>query len=193
MVNRDVIKNHGETSSISDGAPDTNDGNEDIVENPVQAVAANEPAPDPSNIIDNNTTHRGSFASIVNRLQPNSFSQQKRSPLLNPSTKKKSDVVFGTLKSASDLKTVKFHKINKRNDNRHCIGVFISRLQPHVQTIDINRHVKKMTKLNVHSIKLKPKFDTYSSFLIQSSGHVIQKLLDSDVWPEGTLVRKYFD
>ncbi|XP_006822338.1 uncharacterized protein LOC100369837 [Saccoglossus kowalevskii] len=69
---------------------------------------------------------------------------------------------------------------------------FITRLSPLTSTEDIQSFVKKSLNVQVNCEKLKTKFDTYSSFLIETTREFSGQIMDPTVWPTGILIRKYY-
>lgn len=47
--------------------------------------------------------------------------------------------------------------------------------------------------MTVHSEKIKTKYDSYSSFVIKCNYGNVNKLLNADLWPVGSLIRKYYE
>ena len=70
-------------------------------------------------------------------------------------------------------------------------GIFVTRVKPRTTIKDIQNLVKDETGIFVHVEKLKPKYDTYSSFYIPCTRKVIRELLKESIWPAGVLVRVY--
>ena len=54
-------------------------------------------------------------------------------------------------------------------------------------------HVVQKSNLNIKVKKLETKFKTYSSFLVQTDFKYVQSLPVLDIWPEGTLIKCYYE
>jgi hypothetical protein len=77
--------------------------------------------------------------------------------------------------------------------NRVCTGVFVTRLLPKTSADNIQNYVLRQTGLKLKSIKLCTKYETYSSFHIKCEKRVFSDLLNPEIWPEGTLVKPFFE
>lgn len=71
-------------------------------------------------------------------------------------------------------------------------GLFLSRLQPNTRIEQIENFIKRTTGTDVEVERLQTKHDGYASFHVTCGVAVNQKLLKADVWPEGTLVKPFF-
>jgi hypothetical protein len=79
------------------------------------------------------------------------------------------------------------------NPNRSCSGIFLSRLHPRTTIKQIETHLHTITGNKLYVMKIETRFDTYASFFIRADRHVRNTLLDPCVWPNGSLVKLYFD
>lgn len=77
--------------------------------------------------------------------------------------------------------------------NRRCTGLFVTRLKPNTPAENLQRHVLKETGLKLLVVKLKTRYDTYSSFHVKCDKQVLSKLLNSYMWPKGTFIKPFFE
>ena len=82
---------------------------------------------------------------------------------------------------------------------RKMVSVFVSRLRPECSVDDLRSWLKGSLPNIVSIDRLPARYDSYASFkcicLIESRtmSHAIESALDPKIWPEGSLVRRYFE
>ena len=76
---------------------------------------------------------------------------------------------------------------------RRPVGIFVTRLHPRTTTREIDSHVRDETGCKVNSEQLATKYDTYASFFIRCHDDLAAKLLRSQVWPKGVMVKYFFE
>ena len=81
---------------------------------------------------------------------------------------------------------------SKATETRRPVRVFVTRLQPNTSVQSVHQYVNNKLSIQVKCEQLKSKYDTYSSFAIETTGNNHVKLLDASMWPTGILVRKYY-
>jgi hypothetical protein len=91
----------------------------------------------------------------------------------------------------TDLRTANKHRKESHSSNKHCIGIFISRLVNRVTEEQVKRHILKETGILTRPEKLPTKFNSYSSFLVQCSPKIRSQLLNPDIWPRGALIKPF--
>ena len=83
---------------------------------------------------------------------------------------------------------------SKSNQRRTVVtGVFITRLDPKSSVSQVQALVKRETGLTVKAEKLHAKYGTYSSFYIRSDRRIQDKLLCGEMWPKGTLLKRFVE
>ena len=92
--------------------------------------------------------------------------------------------------SRSNPRSMPDHRQQKQ---RISVGLFISRLASNTLPRHVIQHVLKETGLKVKCDPIKTKHSGYTSFCVRVPCSLQQRLLDPMVWPEGTLVREYYD
>ena len=106
----------------------------------------------------------------------------------NKRVKKKPPFISGTAKGvAGGL------QVATKPPRRKCIGIFVSRLHCETTAEQVKDHVLQKLDTNFKIKKLETKFKTYSSFLVETGLKHVQSLLDPDIWPEGTLIKRYYE
>lgn len=68
--------------------------------------------------------------------------------------------------------------------------IFVSRLAPEVTIEDLQTFLKD-SKLDCECVELRTKFNSYKSFKVGVQHDIKSKLLCSEFWPSGTLVREF--
>jgi hypothetical protein len=108
--------------------------------------------------------------------------------------KQNSGVVFGNGKSTSVRSVNPQYKVRKTtySGNRHITGVFLSRLHPHTTPRQLQLHIKHETGIDCRPEKLQTKYGGYSSFFIRALGHSRTTIMDTSLWPVGTLVKPFY-
>ena len=76
---------------------------------------------------------------------------------------------------------------------RRCVGVFVSRLARSSRPKEVAAHVKRETGLSIRCEELQTKHDSYRSFCLRAPQKDITTLLNPFLWPNGSIVRKFFD
>ena len=101
-------------------------------------------------------------------------------------TKKLSRPFIGKMKGAS-LKPIQMQ--------RRPADVFISRLNPDTTAAEVEGFVSTQFKSarSVSYRQLQTKYNTYASFYVQIDGISFDESLNLDNWPEGWLVKRYYD
>ena len=106
----------------------------------------------------------------------------------NRRIKKKLPFVSGTAKGVvGGLQTA------RKTPRRKCLGIFVSRLHQETTADQVKDHVVQKSHLNIEVKKLETKFKTYSSILVKTDFKYVQSLLVPDIWPEGTLIKRYYE
>ena len=101
-------------------------------------------------------------------------------------------IIVGTGHSGG-LKVVQPRRqLDFERQSRRITGVFLSRLAPSTACAQIATRVRRETGLNVNPEKMKSKYDSYSSFYIRAERRDRSILMDSNIWPTGTLVKPFF-
>jgi hypothetical protein len=77
--------------------------------------------------------------------------------------------------------------------NKTVTGLFITRLSPRTTTKQLELHIKRETSINIRVEKLRTKYPTYSSFFIRCDRRVRQSLWEPSLWPQGSLIKCFFD
>ena len=103
-------------------------------------------------------------------------------------TQKKLPFVSGTAKSV-----VGGLQIARKTPRRKCLGIFVSRLHEESTADQVKDHVMQKSNLNIKVKKLETKFKTYSSFLVETDFKHVHSLLVPDFWPEGALIKHYYE
>ncbi|XP_070532996.1 uncharacterized protein [Ptychodera flava] len=71
--------------------------------------------------------------------------------------------------------------------------VFVSRLRPETDTEHLVRYIRETMRIDtIDCDKLKTKYDSYASFCIAVRPDNFESLMNPDVWPEGVLIRKFY-
>lgn len=98
--------------------------------------------------------------------------------------RKKRKPLIGTSNKTSSIKATSHRKL---------LTVFVSRLEPNTCEDDIKNYVRNNLKLETSQIeKLKTKFNTYASFAVKVYVTNPSVIFDTDSWPEGVYVRKFY-
>ena len=77
-------------------------------------------------------------------------------------------------------------------NNRHITGVFVSRHSPTTTVGQLRQHIKSELRCECQPQKLKARFNTYSSFFIPADRKLRSALLDSQMWPVGSLIKPFY-
>jgi hypothetical protein len=70
--------------------------------------------------------------------------------------------------------------------------LFVTRLSADATPEQVTQHVSRIAKLKVTCERLQTKFPTYSSFKVTVDAVHMDELMQSQMWPENVLVRKFF-
>ncbi|XP_070547424.1 uncharacterized protein [Ptychodera flava] len=142
-----------------------------------------------------NTSVKALYSQVVaepvpdNRLRTCDNSQVSRAEsedfiLVQRRKRKRKQPVIGTApNTAAGLQGVR---------PRRLCTVFVSRLHPTTPSEDVERYAADKFGVSVKCTKLKTKYDTYASFMVELSDVDIRAALDPLNWPQDTLVRKYY-
>ena len=93
--------------------------------------------------------------------------------------------LVGKMKGAS-LKSIQMH--------RKPADVFVSRLNPNTTIDDVKSFVSSQFK-SAHTMlcqQLKTRYDAYASFYVEIDGISFNEALNSDNWPAGLLVKRFY-
>ena len=77
--------------------------------------------------------------------------------------------------------------------NKRCTGLFVTRLLAKTPAENLQRHIQKETGQNLHVVKLKTRYDSYSSFHVKCDKQTMNSLMNSYLWPKGTFVKPFFE
>lgn len=98
-------------------------------------------------------------------------------------------LIFGT-RAFSSLKAVKQRPQAGRNSRRLITGIFISRLERNTTSAQL---ALSETGLTMRPVKLKTKYDDYTSFHVSCNAAHRNTLLDPRRWPKGALIKPYYE
>ncbi|XP_070549474.1 uncharacterized protein [Ptychodera flava] len=100
-------------------------------------------------------------------------------------SKRRPPPVIGTAKFSeeSTIKAVRSHPPFK---------FFITRFAPTTTPEAVISFIKNRCQVIVKCEQLKTKYDTYASFLIETTREFADKIRDPAIWPTGILVRRYY-
>ena len=125
-----------------------------------------------------NQSHKNSTPNRARYTTGNSHRQQSSNK-----------VIFGKGKSTG------IRAINDRskqsNGNKSITGTFISRLDPRTTSRGLALYIHREFGLTVRPEKLTNRSGLCSSFYIPGNRVLRQKLMDADMWPEGTLIKPF--
>ena len=82
-------------------------------------------------------------------------------------------------------------KSNVSNGNANITGTFVSRLDARTTAAELTLFIRHEFGLSVRPEKLTNKTGLCSSFYIPGNRHLRQKLMNADMWPEGTLIKPF--
>ena len=99
----------------------------------------------------------------------------------------KNPAITGTGGGKFSLKTA------NRRPTLKCLGIFVSRLHRDTSPEHVSDHLLQSQDLQVAVEKLPTKFSTYTSFLVKVEPASLEKLLVAEAWPQGALIRKYYE
>ena len=72
------------------------------------------------------------------------------------------------------------------------VSVFVSRLDPSTTLQALTQYINSVYSVNSKCIQLKAKFNSYSSFKVDFTCDNVHGLYESDKWPAGVYVSKFF-
>ena len=98
-------------------------------------------------------------------------------------------VIFGKGKSTG-IRAIN-SRSNQSNGNKTITGTFISRLDPKITSKDLALHIHREFGLTVRPEKVTNRSGLCSLFYIPGNQVLRQKLMDADMWPEGTLIKPF--
>ena len=81
--------------------------------------------------------------------------------------------------------------IQQSKGNTNITGTFISRLDRRTTAADLKLFIRREFGLSVRPEKLTNKTGLCSSFYIPGNHHLRKKLMNVDMWPEGTLIKPF--
>ena len=102
----------------------------------------------------------------------------------------KQKLIIGSNRSCK-IKAVTPRNKRVQPTNRTGRGIFVSRLKPRTTADEIVKLLKFETGVLLKVVKLKTRYNTYSSFYIQCDSRMSRQLLSSHMWPVGVLVKVY--
>ncbi|XP_070562134.1 uncharacterized protein [Ptychodera flava] len=70
--------------------------------------------------------------------------------------------------------------------------LFITRFSPTTTPEDVKRYIESRCKTEVKCEQLTTKYDTYKSFVIETTRDFADAVRDPALWPDGILVRKFY-
>ena len=70
-------------------------------------------------------------------------------------------------------------------------GLFVTRLHPRTNEQDVTVHIRKKTGLRLSVLKLRTKHRGYTSFFVSVDKNMMDRLLVSNKWPVGALVKEF--
>jgi hypothetical protein len=118
----------------------------------------------------------------------------RTNPAVQISKNRKTSVVFGSGK-CTNVKAVQTRRSVRKSSNsgnKLISGVFLSRLDPHTTSRQLQLHIKHETGVNCRPEKLKTKYSGYSSFFIRTQGFNRTTIMEPSLWPAGTLVKPFY-
>ena len=70
--------------------------------------------------------------------------------------------------------------------------IFVSRFLPEISKTNVEEYLKDSNLAQFECIELPTKYDTYKSFRIGIPMESLNDVLNSEFWPEGILVKKFY-
>ena len=106
------------------------------------------------------------------------------------------DVIYGSgsgtgLRAATHKQNLPSAKPN--GGESRITGIFVTRLEPKTSPQQVQHLVKRETGLLVRAEKLQSKYTTYASFYIRGDRRLQDTLLCAEMWPKGTLVKRFVE
>ena len=83
------------------------------------------------------------------------------------------------------------NRSHQSSGNKNITGTFISRLYPRTTSRDLALHIRREFGLTVIPEKLTNRSGLCSSFYIPGHQVLRQKLMDAEMWSEGTLIKAF--
>jgi hypothetical protein len=99
--------------------------------------------------------------------------------------------INGTGKSTGVRSAVKSKNFGN-HENRYITGVFITRLDPYTTPKQLFLHIKRETGFTCYPEKLQTKYGGYSSFYVAADKKLCATIMDSQLWPTGTLFKPFY-
>ncbi|KAG8184452.1 hypothetical protein JTE90_002301 [Oedothorax gibbosus] len=140
-----------------------------------------------ANLVDNidkngfTTSSGKTFADVVSLSDPKTLPLNQVNKRGQQSTPK--PVISGTSKISKLMPATRFPRR---------AAAFVSRLNPSTQAIEVQDFLSSLKLSHLKCVKMKTKFNSYSSFHIEILESDLQVLLDDGLWPEGCIIFKFF-
>lgn len=99
-------------------------------------------------------------------------------------TKRKSKTIISGANKNSALKTVS--KLPNKK------AAFVSRIDPSMKICDVRQLLANKKFKHLKIVQMKTKFSSYSSFFVEVFESELNLLLDSEMWPEGSLITEFY-
>ena len=146
--------------------------------------------------------HRISYAGVVNSHVPRadisktrhserhseiqSKNREGEFTLVSRRSKRRPQPIIGTAKldEGAAIKSVRPNPPFK---------FFITRFAPDTTPDDVTRYINGCCQVNVKCEQLKTKFDSYSSFLVETTRESAVKVRNPAIWPDGILIRRFYN
>ena len=139
--------------------------------------------------------------SAVKSVAPRSFNNRsvwnkdrKRNKKDDKGSKLQGDKVTIGTGPVSSLKAVSpTRKSSESNSsNRHCSGLFISRLEAHCTAQQLQSYIWQHAGHKVKAEKITTKYGWYSSFYVPCNRRMRDDLQNPSIWSKGTLIKLYY-
>lgn len=124
-----------------------------------------------------------SYVNVVNSGMTSTSTEPAGTFVSTNSVRQQKFIVGGKSKTAS-LKTA------SRSPKK--AAVFVSRLDQSTQSREVEDFLLDLNLTHLVCTKMKTKYNTYSSFHVEVLESELNILLDESVWPDGSIVTKFF-
>ncbi|XP_070538394.1 uncharacterized protein [Ptychodera flava] len=172
------------------------------VENSIALIAAVEKPPNSHCSPDKDLqTHRITYAGVVRSHVSSVDIPKTRHPEQHPEiqpknpegeftlvsrrSRRRPQPVIGTAKLDEDA-TIKSVRPNPP------FKFFVTKFAPNTTPNYLNRYINGRYRVDIKCEQLKTKFDTYSSFLVETTRESAVKVRNPAIWPDGILIRRFY-